>query len=282
MSKNILVDEAADPADQPQTVEEEVTAQNEQVTEDTAGAQTEDTTEAPEVPKKLQGKSFEEVVAMYQNLEREYGRQANEVGTYRDLVATLSDVKRKQDLAEAEATDSNSEVTADDLFEDPNAAVRRILERELAPLKQSQQQMSHRAELDQLIRDYPNLEQIGADPDFIAFVERSPYRVADANRWIQTQDVQAARRLITDWEEAGGKAKADQAEAPKPDKPARGNVSAARQATTEAGGSADRSGKRLLYERDVIKVLQTDPDRYHSPDFQAELHAAVKEGRFRK
>lgn len=290
MSRNILVEEAAEPETKPQTVEEEQAAQAAaEAPEETAGSpEAAEESHEPEIelPEKLKGKSFEEVVQMYTNLESEYGRQANEVGTYRDLVQTLSAAKRAQDLAEATETDSQPEVSTDDFFEDPNAAIRKIIENELKPLKQTQERVTHSSELERLRSDFPDMEAIGADPNFIAFVERNPYRVADAQRWIQTQDVDAARRLLTDWQDYSPSAQQtteapEQKRPPETSKPPRGNVNQARKDSTESGGNADSTGKALMYQTDVIKLMQTDPDKYESPEFQQELRDAIKEGRFR-
>jgi hypothetical protein len=279
MSRNILVEEAEIPEDKPQTLEEEQARQ--QPVEPEAGAQEAESEapeqDEPELPEKLRGKSLTEIAEMYQNLEREYGRQANEVGTYRDLVQSLSAAKREQDLSEATETDSKKEVTADDLFEDPNAAIRRIVEQELSPLKETQQRTTHAQAIAQLHQEFPDMEQIGADPEFLAFVERNPYRLQDAQKWMQTQDVDAARRLLTDWSEFTP----PKQEAKKPSDPApRGNVAAARQDATESGGSAE-VGKPLMYESDVIALMQKDPEKYESESFQAQLRDAIKEGRFR-
>lgn len=282
MSRNPLV-EAADPSKELETEAPEV--------EETEAVEADQQATEPaepkfSLPKKLEGKTLEDIASMYVNLEKELGRQANEIGVYRDLVASLGDAKRKKDLAEADTEDSAIEVTSDDLFENPNDAISKIikgaLEKELKPLKQSQAQAAKQRQIEQLMTDYPDLEQIGADPDFQSFVERSPYRLADAQRWIETQDVDAARRLLSDWSDVNaGKAesKATASEVAT-EKPPRGNVKAARKAATESGGNAS-VGKKMFTKADVIKLIQTDPDRYYSDSFQEELALAIKEGRFR-
>lgn len=253
------------------------------VTETPAEPQT--TVSEPELPAKLRGKSITDVAAMYQNLERELGRQANEIGVYRDLVGSLSEIKRNKDLAEVTTKDTTPEVTSDDLFEDPQTAIQRVvkgaLEKELTPLREEQRRTAHQKELDKLVADYPTLEQVGADPAFLEFVQRSPYRVNDAQKWLTTQDVEAARRLLSDWSEIASVSKPSKATAePVTEKAPRGNVQAARRAATESGGNAS-VGQKTLTKSAVMKLLQTDPDRYYSDAFQSELHTAIKEGRFK-
>src|SRR6056297_1567571 len=69
---------------------------------DEADAEEEVTTPEPEegqgseIPEKFQGKSFEDVVDMYRNLEKDYGRKGNEVGELRKLTDELLQLEIQQ------------------------------------------------------------------------------------------------------------------------------------------------------------------------------------------
>jgi hypothetical protein len=234
------------------------------------------------LPEKYQGKSLEDVIEMHQNAEKKIGQQANEVGTYRELVASLSDVKRAKDLDESsDTTEQPVEISTDDLWDRPTEAisnvVRSVLQQELAPVKQEQVLQSQTNSINQLLSEFPDAEQIGADPKFSEFVSRSPYRLQDAQRWVETQDVEAARRLLTDYKEFSGTALTTTEESTKTD----GNVDAARQAVTESGrGGGTVSSKNVVRRSEVMKVLATDRQRYNSDSFQNELRTAISEGRF--
>jgi hypothetical protein len=233
----------------------------------------------PELPSKYKGKTFEEVMQMHQNLEKEYGRQANEVGTYRELVSSLADVKRVKDLSEEGTTDKKPpvEVTSDSLFDNPTqaieAVVRSVLEKELAPVKESQATSAHERALQQLSAEYPDAETIGADPRFVAYVEASPYRLADAQRWVEQRDVDSARRLLSDYKAAVPEAPAaEQAPTKTP-----------KTVVTEAGrgGAGTSSGKKIIYRDQVLRLIAKDPEKYRSASFQDELKQAIAEGRFK-
>jgi hypothetical protein len=234
------------------------------------------TPEAAEVviPEKYQGKTFDDVVKMHQNLEKEYGRQANEVGTYRELVSSLADTKRSADLSPTDTTETPVEVTSDDIFDNPSEAIQKVvqsvLEKELAPLRQSQTQTAQQNALAQLHQEYPDIEQIGADPQFTEYVAASEYRLADAQRWLETQDIDAARRLVKDFKDSKGSA----APAPREQKVE----------VTESGrgGSGAESGKKLYYRDQITRMIAKDPEKYRSKAFQDELKKAIAEGRFRE
>jgi hypothetical protein len=244
-------------------------------------AETQEAAES-QVPEKYKGKTLEQVIEMHQNAEKKIGQQANEVGTYRELVSSLSEVKRVKDLDESSDTaEKPVEISTDDLWDKPGEAiagvVKSVLKEELAPLREEQVATSRNNSVQQLMSDFPDAEQVGATQEFQDFVSRSPYRMNDAQKWVETQDVEAARRLLSDYKEFAGTALVtEEVEEVKP------NLEAARKATTESGrGSAGAvSGKKVLRRSEVSKIIATDRARYNSDSFQGELLEAIRDGRF--
>ena len=98
---SIVVDEASS-TDAPITDEQELTQ------EITQEAQAEETPQ-PEstIPEKFAGKSTEELVEMYQNVEKMMGKQASEVGEQRKLIQSLMESQNRA----AEATPNVEETT---------------------------------------------------------------------------------------------------------------------------------------------------------------------------
>jgi len=240
------------------------------------------------IPEKYRNKTTEEVIAMHQNLEKEYGRQANEVGTYRELVSSLAETKRSTDLSEGGPTEEKTvEVTSDSLWDDPQKAistvVKDVLAKELAPIRETQAASGWEQQIAALKKDHPDMETIGADPRFQQFVERSPYRVADAQKWVSNQDVDAGRRLLEDFKEYSGTAltTGDETEETTETVETTDPLEAARKASTESGrGGGGGGSKKTIRRSEVMKLIAKDPERYRSPSFQAELKAAIAEGRF--
>jgi hypothetical protein len=269
MSRNILVPDAA-PVEASDTTEATDVAEQQAVetSDNTVAAET------PSIPDKYAGKTMQEVVEMHMNAEKEIGRQANEVGTYRDLLKSMSEASNVQAPQTDTAEEQPVEVSSDDLWEDPTGAIRSVvqetLRNEIAPLQQSQQEQVQAQQFAQLQHIHPDMEDIGASPDFQAFVEKSPYRLMDAQRWIENRDVDAANRLLSDYKEIHG------------DTAAPGDVSAvnkARAVSTEAGrGSGGPKGKDTLSKREVMKVFINDRDLYDTDSFQQKLLHHARNG----
>jgi hypothetical protein len=240
MSRNILVPDAA-PAEASDTTEATDVAEQQVAVNDGDVV----ATETPSIPDKYAGKTMEEVVEMHMNAEKEIGRQANEVGTYRDLLKTMSDASNVQAPQTDTAEEQPVEVSSDDLWENPTEAIRSVvketLQNEIAPIQQTQQEQVQAQQFAQLAHMHPDMEDIGGTPEFQAFVEKSPYRLMDAQRWVENRDVDAANRLLSDYKELRG------------DTAAPGDVSAvnkARAVSTEAGrGSGGPKGPRPLRHR---------------------------------
>jgi hypothetical protein len=273
MSRNILVPDAAPEASDTTEAEgsvEEQTAVNEAPEGDVVA-------EAPEttIPDKYAGKSLEQVIEMHVNAEREIGRQANEVGTYRDLLKTLSDTQAQPsqtDTAEANPV----EVSTDDLWENPTDAIRSVvqetLRNEIAPIQETHKEQVAQQQFAQLMHVHPDAETIGADPKFQEFVQKSPYRMMDAQRWVEQRDVNAANRLLSDFKELH----------PGADTAVAGDVSAvnkARAVATESGkGTGGPKGKETLSKREVQKVFINDRDLYDSDAYQSKLLMHARNG----
>jgi hypothetical protein len=268
MSRNILVPDA--PVTESDTTEATDAEETQVAVNDEVVA-----TDAPATPDKYAGKTMEEVIEMHMNAEKEIGRQANEVGTYRDLLKTMAEVQN----VPASQTDTTEavkpvEVSTDDLWDNPTEAIRNVVKEtihnEIAPIQQNQQEQVQAQQFAQLMHVHPDAEQIGADPKFQAFVEKSPYRMQDAQRWIETRDVDAANRLLSDYKETHGTTAVE------------GDVSAvnkARAVATETGkGSGGPKGKETMSKREVMKVFINDRDRYDSDAYQQKLLAHARRG----
>jgi hypothetical protein len=278
MSRNILVPDAPAESD---TTEEEGVVQDEQSVingEQAVADETHNDNGTPTIPEKYQGKSLEEVIDMHMNAEKEIGRQANEVGTYRDLLKSMSDATNANTSQTDTTEDKPVEVSSDELWDNPTQAIRSVvkdaLKEEIAPIQQNQAQAQLQAQVGALLQEHPDAEKIGGDPKFQEFVEKSPYRLMDAQRWVEHRDVDAARRLLSDWKEINGGQ-----EAVPVVETEEGAVRKARAAATETGrGSGGPKGQDTLSKREVMKVFINDRDLYDSDGYQKKLLAHARRG----
>ena len=232
------------------------------------------------LPDKYRGKTVEQVAEMHQNAEKELGRVRNEVGNYRGLVSDLTALQRTAPLP-VTAPQEPLDVSGDEILRDPVAAVNKILQPQLDE-QTKQRELDHAereliAESGALMAQYPDVYEVAATPDFQEFVNRTNSRIQDFNTAANGQgvlQVRAARRLMEDYSDFKQNAGTDKKQTLTP-------TEIARQATTEGSGPAGAiSGKPLLYESEVITLINKDPDKYRSPSYQRELMSAIEEDRY--
>lgn len=233
------------------------------------------------VPEKYRGKSVEDVIKMHQNSESRLGQLQNEVGQLRGLVSDLSMLQREP--APTTEPEEDLDLSGDDLLRDPAKAIQQVVQRELKPLKEARDHESSQSIIDKatndLMRDFPDMESIVMQPEFAKFVDRTPsrQRLRDVAATGQGLDaVNAARTLLEDYADFQA-ATAPSEDETKEETP----VDKARQVANEgAGGDARVTSDELIYEADVVELINSDPDKYRSPSFQSALLAAIREGRY--
>lgn len=233
------------------------------------------------LPQKLRGKAPEEIAEMYVNLEKELGRKGQEIGELRKITDTIL----QSQFAAKKDTPTEPEETPD-FFDDPERAVRQILQRELAPLKEQEAKSKQQQFTENLQKNYPDYEQLISSPDFADWVQASPYRVkmfTDADNW----NWDAANELLSSYKAVHKTEEPQKQELDLPE------MSAPKQMTPEQKmkrdaelaaasvekGSTGETTRKVFRRVDLVRLLQTDPDRYYS--LEPEIRKAYKEGRVR-
>lgn len=230
-------------------------------------AQQEQVAVEEEVPEKYKGKDFKEIVRMHQEAERLIGRQGSEVGELRKIVDNFI-------RSQATQQQPKEEINEDDFFADPKTAVAKAIENhpkikqaELAALE-----MAKAKALQTLQTKHPDFGNVVVDPGFQNWVNASKVRAELFSRADKQYDVDAADELISTWKERQGSAK----QTVSAEKQARSQ--AIKSATTAVTGGSDEAPSKKIYRRaDIIKLMQTDPDRYDA--LQPEIMAAYRENR---
>ena len=235
----------------------------------------ESTAPKTEVPQKFEGKSVEEIVESYSNLEKQYGKQGNELGELRKLADTLI----QKNLQESQATDAQSELPPlkeDDFLTDPVNSVRRIVEEALQPIRGVIEQTTADTTINRLQTKHPDLEQIVQDVDFQKWVMESMPR-QDMWQRASTGDFNYADELISQYKALHGQHAAAQEQQVKTEK-----EKELQAATSVASGiSSDGSQKsKPTYRRaELIRLQIEDPRRYQ--ELSPEIYQAYSEGRVR-
>jgi hypothetical protein len=240
-------------------------------------------TDAPKedaLPEKYKGKSREEIAEMHQNSERRLGQIQNEVGQLRGMVTDLATIQRTSQPQPVEPQEVD--LSGDDLLRDPVSAIQKVVQAtqpaQDTPTQDTMADVDVTVETGALYTDFPELDETIMTPEFQEFAQKTPSRAADArtaaNPAAGVEAVRAARRLLENYKEFSA--------IPAQPDPKNDPVEQARQVANEPNHPAAVVPKDVIYESDVIALINSDPEKYRSPSFQEQLTAAIREGRYIK
>ena len=225
--------------------------------------------EEPELPKKFQGKSSSEIAEAYENLEKELGRKGQEIGELRKL----TDSYLQSQISSQSQQTTTSEPA--DFYDNPEEAVRQIIDNHPRFREFSEQTQQQQAALtaQQLEKAHPDFQEVITDGGFQEWVNGSKirqrlYKEADS------YDFDAANELLTTWKERQMISKTQEVNESKKTK--RATAMKAGEGVSRASGEST-AGKKIYRRADLIRLKQTDPQRYQS--LADEIYQAYAEGR---
>ena len=224
--------------------------------------------EEDDLPEKYKGKSAKEIAEMHQQAEKLIGKQGSEVGELRKVVDDfISTQTSKESQTEVE------ELNPEEFAENPGKHVNRQIDNHPA-IKEAQdaaKQMKRTATLTRLNSEYPELEKIVQDPNFAEWINGSKVRSELYNRAEVHFDYDSAKELLTTWTEKQERVAKVQ-ETSKIDKD-----NQLKAASVGSKGNNEPVSKKKYRRSDIIKLMQTDPDKYDS--LSDEIMLAYQEGR---
>ena len=228
----------------------------------------------PDIPEKYQGKSVEELVQMHQELEKFSGKQSTEVGELRKVVDDYIQAQTELSQPAPQQQQKLDDEDDVDFFVDPKTAVSRAIDNH-PKIKEAQaytEQAKKQATLAQLQQQHPDMEQVLQDPKFAEWIKGSKVRTQLFVQADQAYDYDAAHELFSLWKEKNQVVQ----QTAQAEKTAR--KSSVKSATTgNARGTAEGSRRKVYRRADIIKLIQSDPERYMA--LQPEIMAAYAEGR---
>jgi len=222
-----------------------------------------------EVPEKFQGKSPEEIVQSYQELEKELGRKANEVGELRKL----TDQYIHQELSRRQVEDpkeSDSKLEFDDLVENPEEALSKLVEKSVSPVTAKLSAMEYQLKMADFIKKYPDAPKVTNSPEFYNWANASAYR-AKQFALAQQGDLDAGDELMsayTDTVKGLGDAQKQGQSAKR--------EAALKAASSESSGTGE-SPKKMWTRTELAKMRLEDPESYWAQS--DEIMQAYAEGR---
>ena len=224
-----------------------------------------------EIPDKFHGKSMEDIISSYENLEKELGRKGQEIGELRQLT---DGILQQQLTTNQNGTEVQAEEETD-FFDDPDKAVSKAIENhpKFRQFEEQQAAQTAAATTQQLKAEHPDYLDVVADPKFQEWIQGSPVRTqlyVNAHNY----DIDSARELIGNWKERSLINNTSEAEAVKQTK---------RDQALKAGKGVSRTssestaGKKIYRRADLIRLRTNDPQRYES--LQDEILQAYADGR---
>jgi hypothetical protein len=226
-----------------------------------------------DIPDKYRGKSVKDIIRMHQEAEKVLGRHSSEVGELRKVVDEFIKTNTKP-VETAPAPKPEDDVI--DFFADPDKAIARKIESHPA-VQQAKQlsEQSYRANaVASLQKAHPDMAEILSDTRFAEWVKESKIRSQLLVQADQNYDTDAASELFSTWKALNGKS-TPVVEAEKANR----SAEIKKASTGNVRGSSEGVGKKTYRRADIIKLMQTDPDRYEA--LQPEIMAAYAEGRVR-
>ena len=248
----------------------EINEQEEVVSQVTEEPQVEETPQEDDIPDKYKGKSTAEIVRMHQEAEKLLGRQSSEVGELRSVVDSYIQTQ-------LDTTPATQEPEEDiDFFSDPDKAVERAIKNHpsIKAAEQQTQQYKQQTAQSQLQQRHPDMQEILQDGKFVDWIKGSKIRTQLFAQADTQYDYEAADELFTNWKERQGVVAQTVANEKASRKEAVKTAS-----TGGAKGSGETATKKVYRRSDIIKLMQTDPDRYLA--LSPEIERAYAEKRVR-
>ena len=238
--------------------------------EEEESPQQEQTPDDDEIPDKYRDKDIKDIVRMHQEAEKLLGRQSSEVGELRKIV---DDFVKTQLAKEEQAHNSTEEI---DFFDDPQKAVDYAIANhpKIKEAETISAQLRMQESMAKLKNAHPDFEKIIQDEKFLAWVTQSKIRTEILRKADREYDFESADELLSMWKERQNIV----TEAANTETKARKD-SVKKASTGNTKGSAESPSRKIYRRADIIKLMQTDPDRYMS--LAEEIRNAYAEGRVR-
>jgi hypothetical protein len=229
------------------------------------------------LPEKFRNKSVEDVVASYQNLEKQYGKQGNEMGELRRLADSLIQKNLHESNNQSYATTLEDELSEDDFILNPVQAVRRVVEDALRPVKQELTRAQSDQTMQRVLNAHPDVKSVVGSAQFEKWVMDSKPR---QDMWLKASsgDFDYADEMLTQYKASSSAVDLEKQAAKQTAKEEelRAATSVSRGNSFEATATA---GKPVYRRSELIRLQMSDPARY--AQLGNEITQAYAEGRVR-
>lgn len=222
-----------------------------------------------DLPEKYKGKSVKDIIAMHQEAEKLIGKQGSEVGELRKVVDDFIKTQTSKDLK----TKEEEQIDDLDFFADPKSTIERAIDNHpsVKEAKAASKELRRVETLTRIEKEFPDVAEIVQDEQFAEWIKGSKVRTELFVKAETDFDYDAAKELLSTWKEKKELSKRA-VETSKADRELQ--LKAADVSTPNASESVS---KKKYRRSDIIKLMQTDPDRYDA--LAEEIMLAYREGR---
>ena len=222
-----------------------------------------------QIPSKFQNKSAEDVAKSYSELEKSYGKQAQELGNARKLADQL--VQRELDSKTVEPTKVDEPVEFD--YDNPIESIGKLVDQRLKPVTDKLTKADSYSVEQQLKSKHPDFIEVVATPEFNDWVNSSNVRMDLYSRANNNLDLEAADELLINY-----KAQNPKVSTASIDDKERDVQSRVADMTTESGSSGQTSTK-VFKRKEIINLRTQNPTKYW--EMADEIRQAYADGRVR-
>jgi len=232
------------------------------------------TDEQFQIPDKFKGKSSEEIVQSYVELERDYGRRANEIGDLRRVNDQLLGLQLEDGKASDSSRPEKQPLTSDDILGDPESAINRVLNdnKRLDQIEKTLTANAIAQKKAQFDVSHPNGVTVVNSPEFQDWLRASSVRTNLFNYANSQFDYDVGGELIDLFEAAKGAKNETEAEKAAKSK----KISDMKDMSMEKGSTGEKAAMKF-YREDIIDLRLNNPTEYDR--LYPEIFKAYQEGR---
>ena len=222
-----------------------------------------------EIPEKFRDKSVEDVVKSYSELEKQFGRQAQELGDVRKLAEQMIQRELKVNSQNESKPVVEEEFEFD--YDNPKESIKKLLEQEIKPLKDNLAKTEGYITVKQLEAAHPDYKEVGSSSEFQEWVNSSNVRQDLYHKADRLGDIESAMELLGTFKALNP---------PKTETPARNKSkeveSRVNEMATETGSTGQSQGK-VWKRSDIVNLRAYEPRKYEQ--LKGEIYQAYQEGR---
>ena len=263
--------------DMQEEVEDEFASLDELGTEVSEPDVQEEENEAPEaeisdLPDKFRGKSTEDIVKSYTQLEQEFGRRNNEVGELRKLTDELLSLQLSEKEKE---TLPDYELDVDSLLDNPQEAISRAVENhpKFKQFEEAQRTTSTNQAKASFQEKHPDWQDLVNSQDFAGWIQESAVRSNMYQKANTDYDYAVGDELFTTYKALRGQTIAADTETKN------SNAKQALQKASVEKGSSQGTTKKVYRRADLINLKLSNPAKYAA--MEPEIMKAYNEKRVR-